>query len=247
MDYSDLEKLGLNRNEARVFRSLLRNGPSFPSELVRITGFHRNIIYDNLDKLVERGLVGYILEEGKRKYTASPPESLIEMLEKEQYDLDSRKKIAKLMVPEIESELKKTKKAQTAVLFRGVKSFKAILREVLYSGEYRGMGVSNASVSVMGSDFWKNFISQVEKKKVREKLLLNHDFDKSSIPINRPKFTESRSLPEQFDLVTEIMIYGEKVAIMVYTDPPIATVIQDQYVTESFTRYFDYLWASSKS
>ncbi|NYZ74194.1 hypothetical protein H0O00_03565 [Candidatus Micrarchaeota archaeon] len=245
MDYSDLEKLGLNRNEAKVFKALVKNGSSISSELVKITGFHRNIVYDNLDKLVERGLVAYIIEEGKRKYSVSPPESILGMLEKEQKELESKKGIAKRLMPEIEAELKKSKRVQTAALYRGVNGLKAVLHDVLDSGGYCCMGVSNASVSLLGVDFWNSFIMQVDKRGVKEKLLLNHDFDTSLLPIAKAKLTEVRFLPEQFNMITEIMIYGENVAVMVYTDPPIATVIQDVDATRSFIKYFDYLWSLS--
>ncbi len=246
MDDSDLEKLGLNRNEARVFRALVKNGPSIASDLVRITGFHRNIVYDNLDKLVERGLAGYIVEDGRRVYSASAPEAVLEMLERERRELDERGRLAERLLPQLRAESRKRAKVQAAVLYRGVNGLRAVLREVLDAGGYLTMGVSNESVAVMGVDYWKGFIDKVGKMGVRERLLLNHDFDLSLLPITRPRLTEARVLPREFDMPTEIMVYGDKVAVVVYSDPPVATVIQDAHAVRSFTRHFDYLWSLSR-
>ncbi len=246
MDSSDLERIGLNRNEAKVFLALLKNGPAIASELVRITGFHRNIIYDNLDKLVERGLVTYINEEGKRRFAIAPPEALAAMLERESNELESRKKVVSVLAPQISAELAKSRQRQSATIYRGTKAFKGLLREVISSGDYFAMGVSNASTEIMGTEFWKNFIMQIKRKKVRERLLLNSDFRIESLPIASPKRTQLRLLPSASNLVTEILVYSDKVAIMVYSDPPVATVMEDKFVRESFTKYFEHLWSISK-
>ena len=246
MDSSDLERIGLNRNEAKVFMALLKSGPSIASELVRITGFHRNIIYDNLDKLTERGLVTYINEEGKRRFAVAPPEALAAMLERESNELESRKKVASSLVPQISAELAKSRQKQSATIYRGTKAFKGLLREVVSSGSYFSMGVSNASTDMMGADFWKNFIMQIKRKKVKERLLLNSDFKLDSLPLENTRNTELRVLPSASNMVTETLVYSDKVAIMVYSDPPIATVIEDRFVRDSFTEYFEHLWSIAK-
>ncbi len=245
MHSSDLERIGLNRNEAKVLLALLKNGPSIASELVKITGFHRNIIYDNLDKLSERGLVTYINEGGKRKFAVAPPESINSMLERESVELEGRRSIARSIMPEISAELAKSKQKQSAMIYSGRKAFKGLLREVLGSGSYLGMGVSNASVEILGAEFWESFIMQVKKTRVKEKLLLNSDF-RMSIPLASPRYTELRLLPSAADMITEILIYSDKVAIMVYSDPPVATVIADKFVRDSFTKYFEHLWSASR-
>ncbi len=246
MHSSDLERIGLNRNEAKVFLALLKSGPAIASEMVRITGFHRNIIYDNLDKLVERGLVTYINEGGKRRFAVAPPEALNAMLERDFSELEARKAVALALMPKISAELSKSRQKQSAMIYRGSKAFKGLLREVISSGSYLAMGVSNASVEVLGADFWNNFIMQIRKNKVRERLLLNSDFKIASVPITGPKHTQLRLLPSAANMVTEILVYSHKVAIMVYSDPPIATVIEDKFVRDSFTKYFEHLWAISK-
>ena len=108
------------------------------------------------------------------------------------------------------------------------------------------MGVSNASVSVMGEDFWKKFIAEIRKRNISEKHLLNSDFDLRKINIASPKLTQVRILSDQFTLATEILIYGQKIAIMVYTDNPVAVVIEDKNVRETFDAYFEFLWKRSE-
>lgn len=246
MDDSDLYKIGLNKNEARVFEILIKNGPSIASEIVKISGFHRNIVYDNLEKLLEKGLVSFIIEDGKRKYSPTDPKNIFQLIEKEQKKLDEKKKLAEKLIPQLEKEYNTQKEIQSATLFRGKNGIKAILYDILNQKEYQSMGVSNASVSVMGEDFWKKFISEIRKRNISEKHLLNSDFDLRKINIASPKLTQVRILSDQFTLATEILIYGQKIAIMVYTENPVAVVIEDKNVRETFDAYFEFLWKRSE-
>ncbi len=54
---SNLEKLGLNSNEAKIVHTLILMGPSGVSDVHGSSGVPRNKIYEILDRFVERGLV----------------------------------------------------------------------------------------------------------------------------------------------------------------------------------------------
>src|SRR3990167_5505255 len=75
-----LEKLGLSRNESLIYRTLLRNGNQNSAELARESGVHRINVYDVLNSLIAKGLVSYVVEEGKRVFKAEDPHKLEELL-----------------------------------------------------------------------------------------------------------------------------------------------------------------------
>src|SRR3989344_4358054 len=101
MDSVDLERLGLNRNEAKVYYALLLKGEATAQELVKSLGVYRNIVYDNLEKLKEKGLVSFINIGPKRKFIAEKPEAILDLLESRQQDLNKKVKTAKEMLPVI--------------------------------------------------------------------------------------------------------------------------------------------------
>ena len=51
MDLAVLESCGLTRNEAKVYFSLLKLGPSEASRIVSDSGLHRVLVYDVLGRL----------------------------------------------------------------------------------------------------------------------------------------------------------------------------------------------------
>ncbi len=131
MDEKDLEKLGLNRNEARVYFGLLKKGQANASELVKTVGVHRNIVYDNLERLMEKGLVSFVNEGTKRKFIAEKPQAIIEFLESKQKDLDKKIEKAKEFMPKINEMLKEKKSKQDVSIFRGIAGMKKVLAEIV--------------------------------------------------------------------------------------------------------------------
>ncbi len=244
MQSTDLEKLGLNRNEAKVYFGLLTLGQATAAELVKLVGVHRNIVYDNLEKLIEKGLVSFIVEGAKRKFIAERPSAIVDFFDSKKKNLDNEFSGAKSLFPEIEKLLSESRSQQDAVLFRGVQGIKKVLNLILESKEYWSIGITNDSVKVLGEAYWANFNLKIHERKIKEHWLMNSGF-KSFAELKIPSLT--RVLPQQMNQVTEIMIFDDKAAIMVYSKMPIALLIEDSHVADGFRKQFDVLWRFSKT
>lgn len=240
----ELEKLGLNKNEAKVYLGLLKKGQATASELVKSIGVHRNIIYDNLEKLIDKGLVSYVVEGTKRKFIAEKPQSIIEFLESKKKNLDEEIKSATNLLPQINALLSTSKSDQETFLFRGMRGIKKILEDMLSSKEFWIIGVSNASVEILGETYWTNFNQKRKNRKIKEHLLFNADF-KNTVEISE-KLSENRRLPPELIQITELMIFEDQVAIIVYSGEPIGVVIKNKEVSNAFKKQFDFLWNLSK-
>ena len=82
-----LENLGLSKNEAKVYETLLREGESPVGHLAIKSGVHRRNVYDTLNRLTEKGLAFEILENPENKYKAVDPNKFSEMLEEKQQQI----------------------------------------------------------------------------------------------------------------------------------------------------------------
>ena len=100
-----LIEIGLNKSEAKIYLSLVHKGSAIASDLVKSTGIHRNIIYDNLDKLILKGLVSYITEGSKKRFFAQKADSLEEFVDEKQKILDEEKQKISKLVPQIQDIL----------------------------------------------------------------------------------------------------------------------------------------------
>jgi len=117
MDHSQLldrfEKLGLNRNEASVYLALLKNHPVTGYKLSKDSGILRPIVYEMLNRLVEKGGVKiiksttYEKDDSSKKspeyYSPITPDIFLSSLEKKFTDAKTNlsKELLNYTIPEI--------------------------------------------------------------------------------------------------------------------------------------------------
>src|SRR3989344_4756371 len=85
----NLHDAGLTGNESKVYLTLLELGPSNAGLISRKSGLHRRVVYDTLEMLIQKGLVGYILKNNVRLYQASHPKRFVEMLEEKEEQVNT--------------------------------------------------------------------------------------------------------------------------------------------------------------
>lgn len=246
MDEMQFVKLGLNVNEAKVYVMLLKSGSTSAGKLIKATGFHRNIVYDNLEKLADKGLVTFIIEGKKKVFQAAAPEMITEMLEKEQEELNQRKKAAEILKREAAKIQGMPRKSQEAAIFRGVNGLKSLFKDIASDGkDYFVLGAPKSSLEIMGDSFWRNHNLNMDEERVSIKMIFNNDLREWSKNI-KSRITQIKFMPKKFDALSETIIYGDKVAIIVWTERPIATLIRDENLAKSYKQYFDILWKQAK-
>ncbi len=244
MDAVDFEKLGMNRNEAKVYYGILQKGQATAAELVKLLGIHRNIVYDNLEKLIEKGLVSFIIEGTKKKFIAENPEAIIGFLNTKKADIDKEIKQANEFLPEINKLLGVSKSKQDASIFRGINGMKKILNEIVEAKIAWSIGITNESVDILGETFWKNYNAKKKETKTTEYLLWNSNYINTVIPKNTR--SHHRILPRELDQATEIEMWDNKVAIFIYTKEPLVIVIENEELFKTYRKQFDFLWKLSK-
>src|SRR3990167_2347637 len=79
-----LENLGLTALEAKVYLTLLDLGPSLAGLITRKSGIHRRSVYDALERLIQKGLVGYIVNNNRKYFEAANPERLSELVKEKE-------------------------------------------------------------------------------------------------------------------------------------------------------------------
>ena len=82
-----LDKVGLNEGEIKVYLALLKLGSVQVSKIKDETNLHRTTIYDFIEKLINKGLVGYVIKNNVKYYTASHPSKLIDFVKEKEENL----------------------------------------------------------------------------------------------------------------------------------------------------------------
>lgn len=245
MEVEDLIGIGFNKNEAKVYFSLIKFGKTDAHQLIQNTKFHKNIVYDNLDKLIEKGLVTYVIENGRRVYKMASSEILVEFFEEQEKELKTKKDKAKNLAKEIDTLKKDFPIEQEATIYKGIKGLKSFYNQTLHKGDFLVFGSPKESVEIMGETFWRNYDIKRKEKRISAKLIFNSSLRWWGETIKN-KYTDVRYFDKDFEPLTETNIQGDEVGIIVWTEEPILFLIQDKNVAESYRKFFEGMWKVSK-
>ena len=103
-----LSKIGLTKQESKVYLSLLELQEAQTGKLCKFTKIASSNIYKILESLMEKGLTHYRLQNNIKVFMPAPPESLNELFLQKQKKLDEeRKEVNKLISNLKKIEVKK--------------------------------------------------------------------------------------------------------------------------------------------
>jgi len=222
--------------EVKVYSAILQIGISTINAIHEKTGLERRGVYDIINKLIEKGLVSYTLEKGKRTYRCTNPNKLLTDVKNKQEKLREIEK----KVPEIRSMYEYSKPKIAAEVFRGKEGIKSIWEDMLNYKENYFIGGGWYIV-----DKFPNYWPQYNKRRIKAGTkwynLVRHDFRKRKIP--DVKLMNVRFLPEDFSgSPSVIFIYGNKVVNVLWGDELFAFVIESREIAENYKKYHKYLW-----
>ena len=97
-----LQEIGLSKTESKVYLALLELGSALAGKITKKSGINRTNVYDALERLIEKGLVTYIIQANRKVFEPVDPNKLQEILKEKQDKLDS-------LMPELQLKYKSTK------------------------------------------------------------------------------------------------------------------------------------------
>lgn len=241
-----LEKAGLTKGEVRVYAALLELGDSTVGSVVDKSGVTKSIIYQILERLIQKGLVSYIIKDKTKHYQASSPYRIVEFLEKQEKELSNTKESIEKAIPKLAETLNSQNLSQATIYegFKGIMTVHDKRFEKLSKGEeYYFLGLPAEQPEYYHA-YWQKDHAIRAKKGIKCKLLYNHAV-KNEVLTNRNKFSlcDARRLSLSLDTPAWFLIYKEVTVIgLPLAEKPLAFEIVNKEVADSFRTYFDWFW-----
>lgn len=230
---ADLSLAGLTINEEKVYLALLDLGPSLAGQIARKSGLHRRTVYDTTEMLIQKGLVGYIVENNRRLFSASSPKRIIELLEE-------KEQILMPMVSSLEEKYNKTKKKESTLFYKGLNALRGVFESQLEEKDLLILGANEEADEIL-KYYFKWYDQKRIKKKIDTRVIaLSREF-------KRVKGARVRYLPARYASPVAVNIYGEKVAIIHWSKEPKVIVIKDGEISKGYRKYFEAMWSSAKA
>lgn len=229
----DLKGADLTENESKVYLALLDLGPSLAGIISRRTGLHRRTVYDTTEMLIKKGLVGYILKNNRRLFQASDPKIMLEMIKAKEGQILS-------ILPSLNEKYFKTKEKEETNFYKGKDGLKTIFEDQLNYSEVLILGASSLAYDTL--NFYFNWYDKTRKTKKIKARMIASDRKIKKIPL-----AEIRYLPEKYANPVAVNIYGDKVAIILWSqNHPMAILIKNKEVSEGYRKYFEVMWNIAK-
>ncbi len=251
MNTKILENLGLTGNEIKIYLALLKLGSVTAGEILKNTELHRGAVYDNLDKLIEKGLVSYVIRANRKYFEASKATNFLDVVKRKEEQLEKEKEELLKLIPQMDAKRSLGKAPQEVTLYKGNKGLKSIFRdwleekkEILVIGAY-----SEEAKSL--KYHMKYTLPSFHRDRIKQKQMMKFVFPEQSIKrakqLKKQSYASVKILPAPFASMTSTQVYGDKVAIIMWSSDPIGILIRSKEVAKSYKDYFSVLWKIAKS
>lgn len=127
--------LGISLKHAKVYLSLVKEGPSSVRQLATATGINRGTVYDVLKELQADGLVRFYNAETRQYFVAESPKRLEEIAAQKEQALHKATKDLETVVSQLETLYDGGERQPIARMYEGQEGVATMLEEVLRSME----------------------------------------------------------------------------------------------------------------
>ncbi|EKD24460.1 MAG: Transcriptional regulator, TrmB [uncultured bacterium] len=241
-----LELLGLAKNEARIYETLLKEGVSSVGFISQKSQVHRRNVYDSLNRLLEKGLVFEIADSHENRYQAVDPKKLSELTEEKQRALEK-------IMPALEKLHETTPHKNEVYIYKGIEGWKNYMRDILrLEQDVYTIGGKGAWRDSRLTVFFEKFLKDAQKKNITFHILFDQEAKELLAHTGPMPGASAQFLPKEYSTETAIDIFGNRIVIFsnvksgIIDDSSSLTVIVNQQIADSFRIWFLLLSKQSK-
>jgi HTH-type transcriptional regulator, sugar sensing transcriptional regulator len=249
MDKKILEKIGLTEGESKVYLALLRLGTTTIGNIIKEANVSNSKVYDILDRLSKKGLVGTVIINNRRNFEPKDPKRLKEFIELEEEKVKQKKKEVDELIPKLQETFKQSESIQEAEILQGVNGIKTftemILKKLKKGDMFYILGAPKGATELLGP-YFKEWHQKRVRGGIKCKILYNWDSKDRAEKIGKMSLTEIRFLPKEIKTPALVDIGMGHVATILFGERPICFVIKNRSIAESYINYFDLLWKQAR-
>lgn len=249
-DVKTLETAGLTHAQSTIYLTLLEIGQTKIGHIIEKTKLQSSVVHNNINKLIDKGLINFIMIGKIKHYQVAEPEMFINYLEEQKQRIDENKKEIQKIIPKLKLIKEQSKKKTEVEVYKGRRGF-----QTAYMEEYENMKKKEVS----------QFIAQPEEFQKDEKL---HEFflkisqivEEKGCIIHGIGPMANKKIWEKFyknqknyqlkyihdDFPWGVMIFKEKIIISLWGDEPIIIKIKNKSFRDRAYEYFKKKWKEAK-
>ncbi len=242
--HKELQVVGLGKNEAVVYEALISHAPCRAGLLITKLDVHRNLIYQSLEKLIQKGFVTKVKERGVWTFHITDPHALLSAFRRQESVLST-------IIEQV--NLHRSKTEQQIVVYEGEESYRnywisSLERVPVGTVDYILGGSIEVSnwVKLMGKDYKKYDELRAKKKIVWKTIQFAMTENEWEMLESRSELTECRIIPKNIKHIGNVNIIHDTIILHTWASPPRIIEIRDPLLVSLFKNYFEILWKVAK-
>jgi len=237
-----LEEIGLSQSEIKAYIASLEIDSAKNGEIAKKANLNRSNCNEALKRLVEKGLISYVIKANRRYYEATNPNHILELLKEKQKQVEK-------IIPKLEEKRKLQKKEQEANIYESYKGIKSVFEDILNSlktgEEYLVFGA--VAVPIAFKNYIKHWTERRIKKKIKLRIIFHEEAESMIKQYKKERLTDVKILSKEYVTPAVVNIYANKTATILWTKEPLAFVVKNKDYADSFRQYFNLLWKQAKT
>ena len=232
--------LGMTKNEVEIYLVLLQNGSLSVNIIGEKAGLHRQVCYDALERLLEKGFVSYVQQNKKKYFQALEPQKAIDFLDKKRESMLA-------ILPELNKMATLPRETTAVEVVKGKNILRVILSDVIKTlrengGELMMLGVEESKFVEEDRVIIQQYIRDLKRFNLKEKLIAA----KGAKTYLEGEQSEYRLIDAKYFNPNPLYIYGGKVVQVVWSNPNYAVIINSHEIYDSYKKHFEMLWEMAK-
>ncbi|MBI2044622.1 ArsR family transcriptional regulator [Candidatus Pacearchaeota archaeon] len=238
-----LKDLGFSEREIKVYLSLLELGETTVGPISASTRIQHSKVYETLEKLLNKGLVSYIIKSKTKYFSAQNPKELLNIQK------DKERKLIEIL-PELQQKQKFSNEKQVSTVYEGYPAIKSMFNSILdllnknsyyYAFAFKEEYISSDSASI----FLRAIHMKIAEKRIDDRLIASFDIKKEFVK----NYKGIKNLKIRFTKINfplGLMIIDNKVINWTWGERPTAIKITSKQIAQRYKQFFLEMWKISK-
>lgn len=240
---NELEKIGLDQKEIQVYIGLLELGDANIVEISKKSGVKRTTVYDVLNSLKAKGLVGQTKRKNRTLYFAENPQKLQQQIE------EKRETIQKIL-PELLAITNKLENKPKIRFFEGIEGIKEVYKDTLkYPRAEILAWATHEAISHFDIDYlWQSYVPARLENKIWTRVIAPDNAEMRNLKSYDEKHLRQIRLVSNENLLfeVEINLYGGKnIGVMSFQEQ-IGLIIESKKMYNTLKSIFEINWQSAE-
>lgn len=237
-----LKELGFSEKEAKVYLASLELGPNPVQDISRRAGVNRATTYVMIESLTARGMMSSFEKGKKRFFTAEHPDRLFNLLKDQQKEIKEKEDLINKIMPDLMAINASSESQPRVRFFEGIEGAHAIQQDILESKAEYIEHILNLDEyrKHFNDDDFPEHRDKIKKAKITFKGLITTDGEPPADYQTNPAFKDFKFVDkEKFSFPGEIVIYGNKVAILTYKGKAMGVIIENPEINQMISLMFN--------